>query len=70
MCRVLNLAEKRSSPEWPITELADVIGFSRATSRRYEQTLVELGYLEQGNRRCCLAREAGRAEIAFIKRSV
>lgn len=37
--------------ELGIAELADIIGASRSTTHRYATTLVELGYLEQNDKR-------------------
>ena len=55
-------------PVLRISELADILDVSRATTHRYGKTLVELGYLEQDNkRRYRLARSAGGAGIDFIK---
>jgi IclR family transcriptional regulator, pca regulon regulatory protein len=51
-----------------ISELADILEVSRATTHRYGKTLVELGYLEQDkDRRYRLARNAGGPGIEFIK---
>jgi IclR family transcriptional regulator, pca regulon regulatory protein len=51
-----------------ISELADILDVSRATTHRYGKTLVELGYLEQDqNRRYRLARSAGGPGIEFIR---
>jgi IclR family pca regulon transcriptional regulator len=55
-------------PALRISELADILDVSRATTHRYGKTLVELGYLEQDkDRRYRLARSAGGAGIEFIK---
>lgn len=55
-------------PMLRISELADILDVSRATTHRYGKTLVQLGYLEQENdRRYRLARSAGGPGIEFIK---
>jgi IclR family pca regulon transcriptional regulator len=55
-------------PVLRISELADILDVSRATTHRYGKTLIELGYLEQGkDRRYRLARSAGGPGIEFIK---
>ena len=55
-------------PVLRISELADILEVSRATTHRYGKTLVELGYLEQDkDRRYRLARSSGGPGIEFIK---
>jgi IclR family pca regulon transcriptional regulator len=55
-------------PMLRISELADILDVSRATTHRYGKTLVQLGYLEQDNdRRYRLARSAGGPGIEVIK---
>jgi IclR family pca regulon transcriptional regulator len=55
-------------PVLRISELADILDVSRATTHRYGKTLVQLGYLEQDkNRRYRLARSSGGPGIEFIK---
>ena len=54
-------------PVLRISELADIIEMSRSTSHRYAMTLVELGYLEQDQRRRYrLSRRAGGPGIEFV----
>jgi DNA-binding IclR family transcriptional regulator len=61
-------------PVLRISELADMIGVSRSTMHRYATTLVQLGYLEQDEkRRYRLARAAARpgtTAIETIRREV
>jgi DNA-binding IclR family transcriptional regulator len=55
-------------PVLRISELADMIGISRATTHRYAATLVQLGYLEQDDtRRYRLAAAAARVGITVIE---
>lgn len=50
------------------SELADRVGISRPTANRYARTLVELGYLEQDDkRRYRLARGAGQSGMNAIE---
>lgn len=55
-------------PVLRISELADMVGISRATTHRYASTLVSLGRLEQDDkRRYRLARSAARPGTALIE---
>ena len=51
-----------------IAELADAIGLSRSTAHRYASTLVQLGYVQQGNkRRYVLAPGSANPGLAAIR---
>ena len=56
-----------SRPVLRNSEIASMVGISRATTNRYLATLVELGYVEQDSkRRYLLANHAARAGMALV----